>query len=197
MTYVTYAALALAALGFLMILSRGKKLAALEEECNRLKSLEWSYRELRKDMDAKIDTTRKYLAAVNEGKKIPQDAILQGRPLEDLGAEEEILGKIKETLAANKIAVFMKGTPEQPACGFSATVVSILNEMNVPFVGVNAVATPKFRTVLSSYSNWPTLPQVFVDGKLIGGCDIVKEMKASGELDQVIGQALGSASGKA
>lgn len=191
MTFVTYAALGIAALGFLMILSRGKKISALEEELKNLKSLEWSYRELRKDMDAKFENTRKYLAAINDGKKIPADAILQGKPLTELGAEEEILAKIKETIASNKIAVFMKGTPEQPACGFSATVVGILNEMNVPFTGVNAVATPKFRTVLSTFSNWPTLPQLFVDGKLVGGCDIVKEMKASGELDQVIGQALG------
>lgn len=197
MTFVTYAALGLAVLGFLMIVSRGKKLAALEEELTRLKSLEWSYRELRKDMDAKIETTRKYLAAINDGKKLPADAILQGRSLDDLGAEDEILAKIKETVAANKIAVFMKGTPEQPACGFSATVVSILNDMKVPYVGVNAVATPKFRTVLSGYSNWPTLPQVFVDGKLIGGCDIVKEMKESGDLEKVIAQALGTAPAQA
>jgi len=105
--------------------------------------------------------------------------------------EEQMLANIKDTIAKNKIAVFMKGTPAQPKCGFSATVVDIFNRMSVPYVGVDAIEDPRFRHVLSAYSQWPTLPQVFVDGKLIGGCDIVREMKATGELDKVVAEAIG------
>lgn len=105
--------------------------------------------------------------------------------------EEQMLATIKDTIAKNKVAVFMKGTPTQPKCGFSATVVDIFNKMNVPYVGVDALEDPRFRHVLSAHSQWPTLPQVFVDGKLIGGCDIVREMKATGELDKVVAAAIG------
>ena len=72
----------------------------------------------------------------------------------------------QDTIAKNKIAVFMKGTPAQPKCGFSAAVVDILNRMNVPYVGVDAIEDPRFRHVLSAHTEWPTLPQVFVGGKL-------------------------------
>lgn len=105
--------------------------------------------------------------------------------------EEQMLASIKETIADNKIAVFMKGTPAQPRCGFSAAVVDILDQMHVPYVGVDAIADPRFRHVLSAHTQWPTLPQVFVGGKLIGGCDIVREMKASGELDRIVAEAIG------
>jgi len=104
--------------------------------------------------------------------------------------EEQMLAEIKDTIEKNGIAVFMKGTPAQPKCGFSAAVVDILRTMNVPFVGVDAIADPRFRHVLSAHTQWPTLPQVFVGGKLIGGCDIVREMKASGELDKVVAEAI-------
>ena len=104
--------------------------------------------------------------------------------------EEQMLANIKDTIAKNKIAVFMKGTPAQPRCGFSATVVDIFNRMNVPYVGVDAIEDPRFRLVLSAHTRWPTLPQVFVGGKLIGGCDIVREMKATGELDKVVAEAI-------
>jgi monothiol glutaredoxin len=104
--------------------------------------------------------------------------------------EEQMLVTIKDVIEKNRIAVFMKGTPAQPKCGFSATVVDILNKMKVPYVGVNAIENPRFRQVLSAHTQWPTLPQVFVGGKLIGGCDIVREMKASGELDKVVAEAV-------
>jgi monothiol glutaredoxin len=107
-----------------------------------------------------------------------------------LVTEDQMLVTIKDAIEKNKIAVFMKGTPAQPKCGFSAAVVDILNKMNVPYVGIDAIADPRFRHVLSAHSQWPTLPQVFVGGKLIGGCDIVREMKASGELDKVVAEAL-------
>jgi len=104
--------------------------------------------------------------------------------------EEQMLSTIKDTIEKNAIAVFMKGTPSQPKCGFSAAVVEIFKTMNVPFVGVDAIEDPKFRHVLSAHTRWPTLPQVFVSGKLIGGCDIVREMKASGELDRLVAEAI-------
>jgi len=105
-------------------------------------------------------------------------------------AEQQMLASIKDAIEKNKIVVFMKGTPAQPRCGFSATVVDILTRMNVPFVGVNAIEDPRFRQVLSGHTQWPTLPQVFVNGELIGGCDIVREMKASGELDRIVAEAV-------
>jgi len=105
-------------------------------------------------------------------------------------SDEQMLATIKDAIEKNKIAVFMKGTPAQPMCGFSAAVVEILNQMKVPYVGVDAIEHPRFRQVLSAHTKWPTLPQVFVGGKLIGGCDIVREMKASGELDKVIAEAI-------
>jgi len=104
--------------------------------------------------------------------------------------EEQMLASIKDTIATNKIAVFMKGTPAQPKCGFSAAVVDILNRMNVPYVGVDAIEDSRFRQVLSAHTQWPTLPQVFVGGTLIGGCDIVREMKATGELDRIVAEAI-------
>ena len=104
--------------------------------------------------------------------------------------EEQMLATIKDTIEKNAIAVFMKGTPAQPRCGFSAAVVDILNQMKVPYVGVDAIEDPRFRLVLSAHTRWPTLPQVFVGGKLIGGCDIVREMKATGELDKVVADAI-------
>lgn len=104
--------------------------------------------------------------------------------------EEQMLVTIKDTIEKNQIAVFMKGTPAQPKCGFSATVVDILNQMKVPYVGVDAIEDPRFRQVLAAHTKWPTLPQVFVGGKLVGGCDIVREMKASGEFDKVVAEAI-------
>ena len=104
--------------------------------------------------------------------------------------DEQMLENIKDTIANNKVAVFMKGTPAQPKCGFSAAVVDIFNRMNVPFVGIDAIEDPRFRHVLSAHTKWPTLPQVFVGGRLIGGCDIVREMKATGELDKVVAEAI-------
>lgn len=104
--------------------------------------------------------------------------------------EEQMLAKIKDAIADNKIAVFMKGTPAQPKCGFSATVVEILDAMDVPYVGIDAIEDPRFRQVLAAHTNWPTLPQVFVGGKLVGGCDIVRELKASGEFDKLVAAAI-------
>jgi monothiol glutaredoxin len=81
----------------------------------------------------------------------------------------------------------MKGTPDQPACGFSARTVAILQSLGQPFAAVNVLPDPRIRQELSAVSNWPTIPQLFVEGELVGGCDIVTEMYQSGELQQVLG----------
>jgi monothiol glutaredoxin len=81
----------------------------------------------------------------------------------------------------------MKGTPEQPACGFSARTVAILQSLGQPFAAVNVLPDPRIRQELSALSSWPTIPQLFIDGELVGGCDIVSEMYQSGELQQALG----------
>jgi monothiol glutaredoxin len=95
--------------------------------------------------------------------------------------------RIRSAIAQNKIVLFMKGSKNFPQCGFSAQVVSILRKKGVPFADVNILADPELRQGLKEFSNWPTFPQLYVDGKLIGGSDIVTGLEESGELDQVLG----------
>ena len=99
----------------------------------------------------------------------------------------EIRDAISEAISENDVILFMKGTPEQPACGFSARTVAMLQSLGRPFAAVDILPDPRIRQELSALSNWPTIPQLFVDGELIGGCDIVTEMYESGELAQVMG----------
>ena len=94
---------------------------------------------------------------------------------------------IREAISENPVILFMKGTPEAPACGFSARTVAILQSLGAPFAAVDILPDPRIRQELSGLSNWPTIPQLFVDGELIGGCDIVTEMYQSGELSQALG----------
>jgi len=94
---------------------------------------------------------------------------------------------IQSAIAENSVILFMKGTPDQPACGFSARTVAVLQSLNTPFAAVNVLPDPRIRQELSTLSNWPTIPQLFVDGELVGGCDIVMEMYQSGELQQALG----------
>jgi monothiol glutaredoxin len=96
--------------------------------------------------------------------------------------------EIQKAISENPVLLFMKGTPEQPACGFSARTVSILQSLGQPFAAVNILPDPRIRQELSALSNWPTVPQLFIDGELVGGCDIVTEMYQSGELQQTLGQ---------
>jgi monothiol glutaredoxin len=84
------------------------------------------------------------------------------------------------------VILFMKGTPEAPACGFSARTVAMLQSLDVPFAAVDVLPDPRIRQELSAISNWPTIPQLFAGGELIGGCDIVTEMYESGELAQAL-----------
>ncbi|MEA2209475.1 MAG: monothiol glutaredoxin [Solirubrobacteraceae bacterium] len=93
---------------------------------------------------------------------------------------------IAEALAEHKVMLFMKGTPDAPACGFSARTVAVLQALEVPFAAVDVLPDPRIRQELSAISNWPTIPQLFVDGELLGGCDIVTEMYESGELAEAL-----------
>jgi len=89
---------------------------------------------------------------------------------------------IAKTVAEYPVVLFMKGVPEQPQCGFSATVVSILNQVDVDYVAVNVLQDAGLRDGIKTFSNWPTIPQLYVKGEFVGGCDIIKEMYAAGEL---------------
>jgi monothiol glutaredoxin len=93
---------------------------------------------------------------------------------------------IAEAISEHKVILFMKGTPEAPACGFSARTVAALQSLDAPFAAVDILPDPRIRQELSAISNWPTIPQLFVNGELLGGCDIVMEMYESGELAQAL-----------
>ena len=101
--------------------------------------------------------------------------------------EQQISTAIKEAIAGNDILLFMKGTPEAPRCGFSARTVAVLEALGTPFAAVDILPDPRIRQELSAISNWPTIPQLFVRGELVGGCDIVSEMYETGELAEVLG----------
>ncbi len=102
------------------------------------------------------------------------------------GESNPIRDAITQALDEHEVILFMKGTPEAPACGFSARTVAALQELDVPFAAVDVLPDPRIRQELSAISNWPTIPQLFANGKLIGGCDIVIEMYESGELAEAL-----------
>jgi monothiol glutaredoxin len=93
---------------------------------------------------------------------------------------------VAEAISEHRVILFMKGSPDAPGCGFSARTVAALQALDVPFAAVDVLPDPRIRQELSAISNWPTIPQLFVDGELIGGCDIVVEMHESGELAEVL-----------
>src|ERR687894_1288552 len=95
--------------------------------------------------------------------------------------------QIQEAIAEHDVILFMKGTPERPMCGFSARTSAALEALGAPFAAVDVLPDPRIRQELSGLSNWPTIPQLFVRGELVGGCDIVTEMYETGELAQVLG----------
>ena len=100
---------------------------------------------------------------------------------------EEIRAFIEDAIKENKVMLFMKGTPQQPACGFSMRTSGALNALGVKYAALDILPDPRIREELSSLSGWPTIPQLFVDGELIGGCDIVMEMFESGDLAETLG----------
>jgi monothiol glutaredoxin len=91
--------------------------------------------------------------------------------------------QIRQTVTSNDVVLFMKGTKMMPQCGFSSRVAGVLNYMGVEFADVNVLADPEIRQGIKDYSDWPTIPQLYVKGEFVGGCDIVTEMTLSGELD--------------
>lgn len=99
---------------------------------------------------------------------------------------DELKARIEKAIRSNRVVLFMKGSPSMPQCGFSAAVVSVLKEVGTPFGSVNILADQELRDGLKEYSSWPTYPQLYVDGKLVGGCDIVREMHHRGELAAVL-----------
>ena len=94
---------------------------------------------------------------------------------------------IEEAIRENEVILFMKGTPDQPMCGFSARTAAALQAVGKPFAAVDVLPDPRIRQELSALSDWPTIPQLFVKGELMGGCDIVTEMYESGELHEALG----------
>ncbi|MFL5819371.1 MAG: Grx4 family monothiol glutaredoxin [Solirubrobacteraceae bacterium] len=103
--------------------------------------------------------------------------------------DNPIRAAIREAIDEHPTILFMKGTPEQPACGFSARTVAALQTLGAPFAAVDVLPDPRIRQELSAISNWPTIPQLFVGRELVGGCDIVTEMYESGELAELLGVA--------
>ena len=94
--------------------------------------------------------------------------------------------RIDETVKANDVVLYMKGTKEMPQCGFSSRVAGVLNYMGVNFADVNVLADENLRQGIKDFSDWPTVPQLYVKGEFVGGCDIITEMTLSGELDQLL-----------
>jgi monothiol glutaredoxin len=101
--------------------------------------------------------------------------------------ENEIRDFLQQAIDENRVMLFMKGTPEAPACGFSARTAAALGALGTPYAALDILPDPRIRQELSAISNWPTIPQLFVDGKLVGGCDIVTEMYETGELAELLG----------
>jgi monothiol glutaredoxin len=98
----------------------------------------------------------------------------------------DVMDRIRQDVQGNKVIVFMKGTPDFPQCGFSAATVDVLKDLGVPFESRNVLEDPELRQAIKEFSNWPTIPQLYINGKLIGGADIVTEMHARGELAPLV-----------
>jgi monothiol glutaredoxin len=98
----------------------------------------------------------------------------------------DVSNRIKSEIDANDVVLFMKGTPVFPQCGFSAAVVQVLSELGMKFKGIDVLADADIRQGIKEFSNWPTIPQLYVKGEFIGGCDIIREMYASGELQELL-----------
>ena len=103
----------------------------------------------------------------------------------------ELAQRLQDTITKDRIMLFMKGNPSMPQCGFSAAVVGVLKEVGVPFGTFNILSDQDIREGLKVLSNWPTFPQLYVDGELVGGCDIVREMHAKGQLAPLLKPAAG------
>ncbi len=102
-------------------------------------------------------------------------------------SDNPVTERIKSDLSENDVVLFMKGSPVFPQCGFSAAVVQVLTNLGVKFKGIDILADPELREGIKAFSDWPTIPQLYVKGEFVGGCDIVREMFEAGELAQLLG----------
>jgi len=102
---------------------------------------------------------------------------------------EDVSAKIDEQVKNNKVVLYMKGTPTFPQCGFSAHTIEILKSYNIPFATEDVLADAQIREGIKRYSNWPTIPQIYINGKFIGGCDILHELHEKGELGTMLKEA--------
>jgi monothiol glutaredoxin len=100
--------------------------------------------------------------------------------------DDSVAERIKSDIASNDVVLYMKGTPVFPQCGFSSTVVQVLTHLGVKFKGIDVLTDPSIREGIKQFSNWPTIPQLYVKGEFLGGCDIVREMYQSGELQELL-----------
>ena len=98
----------------------------------------------------------------------------------------DIIEKIEAAVKENKVMIFMKGNRSFPQCGFSAATVAIFDEIGEPYATADVLSDPELRDAIKQFSNWPTIPQVYIDGKFVGGCDIIREMHESGELEPLV-----------
>ena len=103
-------------------------------------------------------------------------------------ADATVIDRIKQDITDHPVVLYMKGTPVFPQCGFSAAVVQILTQLGVKFKGIDVLTDPAIRQGVKDFSNWPTIPQLYVKGEFAGGCDIIREMYETGELQQVFEQ---------
>ncbi len=101
-------------------------------------------------------------------------------------SDQPVYERIREQITGDDVVLYMKGTPVFPQCGFSARVVQILSHLQVPFKGVNVLEDMEVREGIKAYTNWPTVPQLYVHGEFVGGCDIVMEMFQAGELQSML-----------
>lgn len=100
-------------------------------------------------------------------------------------SDNPVFDRIRDDIGSNDVVLYMKGTPVFPQCGFSAAVVQVLSHVGVKFKGIDILQDPSLRQGIKEFTNWPTIPQLYVKGEFIGGCDIVTEMTLSGELDKL------------
>ncbi len=100
--------------------------------------------------------------------------------------DNSVAERIKSDIESNDVVLYMKGTPVFPQCGFSSTVVQVLTHLGVKFKGIDVLSDPSIREGIKQFSNWPTIPQLYVKGEFLGGCDIVREMYQSGELQELL-----------
>lgn len=101
-------------------------------------------------------------------------------------SDDAVFSRIRQEIEDTPVVLFMKGTPMFPQCGFSAAVVQVLSNIGVKFKGIDVLSDPSLREGIKRFTNWPTVPQLYVKGEFVGGCDIVREMAANGELDQLL-----------